>query len=55
MVNSVLSDTPGLLNREPEGEGWIVKVKVEEAAFVEGLMDEAQYEEFKKGEAEKDE
>lgn len=41
-ANEALSDTPGLVNKSPEGEGWIAKIKVDGAGALENdlLMDE---------------
>jgi glycine cleavage system H protein len=42
-VNSALSDTPDLINSDPLGAGWIVKMKLKDASQLDGLMDEAAY------------
>ena len=42
-VNAELEDHPELVNQDPYGKGWIVKVKVANAADVDGLMDAAAY------------
>jgi glycine cleavage system H protein len=45
--NSVLEETPGLLNKDPEGEGWIAKLEVEGGEEAVGkLMDEEGYRKF---------
>ena len=38
-VNSRLADEPELINNDPFGDGWIVKVKLDNAADVADLMD----------------
>lgn len=38
-VNSALNDTPELVNTDPYGEGWMIKMKVSNVADVEALMD----------------
>ena len=38
-------DNPGLINSDPYGEGWIVKIKILNPSEVEDLMDAAQYSE----------
>ena len=43
-VNKTLKETPGLVNSDPEGEGWIVELAAEKP-LPEDLMDEAQYKE----------
>ena len=50
-VNSRLQAEPELINRDPHGEGWIVKVKVTDPAELEKLMTAAQYEEFIRSES----
>ncbi len=37
-VNPVLEKQPELVNTDPYGEGWMVKVTVSDPASVEGLM-----------------
>ncbi len=39
-------DTPDLVNSEPYGEGWIIKIEVSDAAQLEELMDAAGYKEL---------
>jgi glycine cleavage system H protein len=46
--NSALADDPSLINRDPEGEGWFFKLKLSDAAELEGLMAEADYREWVK-------
>lgn len=43
-VNSAIADNPALVNEDPYGEGWMIKVKVENAADVAALLDAAAYE-----------
>jgi len=47
--NSALAENPALVKSDPQGEGWFFKVKITNAAELEGLMDEAGYAEFVKG------
>ncbi len=42
--NEKLSDEPELVNSDPYGEGWIVKVKVANVADVDALLDSVAYE-----------
>ena len=42
-VNAILTDQPELVNSDPFGEGWMVKVKVADIADVESLMDADTY------------
>lgn len=45
-VNSALTDTPATVNTDPMGDGWFLKIKISNAAELDGLMDEAAYQEF---------
>lgn len=45
-ANSVLEETPGLINKSPEGEGWLAKIEVSDAKEVDGLMDGDGYRKF---------
>ena len=45
-VNSALEGTPELLNSDPYGKGWIVKIAVSDASGAAGLMDAAAYSAF---------
>src|SRR5262245_34999799 len=38
-INEELSSDPELVNQEPMGEGWFIKVKLADAGAVNGLMD----------------
>ena len=42
-VNPNLNNNPELVNTDPYGEGWMVKVRVANPADVDGLMDAAAY------------
>ena len=41
--NSALEDDPSLINNDPYGDGWIIKVKVSDTADVDALMDSKAY------------
>ncbi|MDO4770791.1 glycine cleavage system protein GcvH [Porphyromonas sp.] len=45
-VNEALEDAPELVNEDPYGKGWIVKVKVIEPSEVEGLLSAAAYQDL---------
>ena len=36
--NKALEQDPALVNRDPYGEGWMVKVKIKDAKELEGLL-----------------
>lgn len=42
-VNSALESDPGLVNRDPFGEGWLWKMRVEAGEQIERLKEPAQY------------
>jgi glycine cleavage system H protein len=46
--NQAVADDPALINRDPEGEGWFFKLRLENPSDVEGLMDEASYRDWVK-------
>ena len=42
-VNSELADTPEQVNSDPYGAAWMVKVRLEDASELDGLMDATTY------------
>ncbi len=42
-LNAALADNPALVNSDPYGEGWIIKVKLTNVAEVDALMSAADY------------
>jgi glycine cleavage system H protein len=45
-VNAAVEDDPALVNRDPFGEGWLVKVSLTDDASPDGLLDAGAYAEF---------
>ena len=43
-MNKAIDDDPSLINDDPFGAGWIIKVHVSNPSDVEGLMDATAYE-----------
>ncbi|MEP6512290.1 MAG: glycine cleavage system protein GcvH [Parafilimonas sp.] len=43
-VNSALEKNPELINNDPYGEGWMIKLSVDNPADLDPLMDAAAYE-----------
>jgi glycine cleavage system H protein len=43
-VNPALEANPELVNSDPYGEGWMIKMTVDNVADIEKLMDAAAYE-----------
>ena len=51
-VNEAVSDDPELLNEDPHGEGWLIKIRFSSASDLKDLMNAEKYEEYaKSGEA----
>ncbi|MGY2735359.1 glycine cleavage system protein GcvH [Sphingomonas sp. UYP23] len=44
--NPALTETPGLVNEEPEGDGWFFKLTLSDPEELSGLMDEIAYAAF---------
>jgi glycine cleavage system H protein len=42
-VNSALTDKPELINDDPYGEGWLVKVKLSEPSQADAMLDAQAY------------
>ena len=42
-VNDALVDTPGLVNADPLGAAWFMKMKVDDLSQLDGLMSEDEY------------
>lgn len=49
-VNADLADHPEIVNQDPHGKGWMIKVKLSGAGLSPDLMDAAKYEELVKAE-----
>ena len=43
-VNEALADKPEVINDDPYGDGWLVRIKLSDTAETESLMDAASYE-----------
>ena len=44
--NQEVLDSPELLNNDPYGDGWLIKVEVEDVQALESLLSAAEYEGF---------
>lgn len=42
-VNDALEDAPQTVNEAPTGDGWFVRIKLADKSQLDGLMDEAAY------------
>lgn len=47
--NEELEGTPELVNQDPYGKGWIVKVKISNTADLDGLLSSAAYRDMVEG------
>jgi len=47
-VNDELNDEPGLINEDPYGRGWIVRIRMSEPGQIDGLMTADEYKAFLK-------
>lgn len=45
-VNEVLKEDPAAINEDPQGDGWLVKIKYSASTDFEDLMDAEEYEAF---------
>ena len=42
-VNTLLEDSPHLINEDPYGEGWIIKIKISDQVELENLLTAEDY------------
>lgn len=49
-INELLVDSPELINRDPYGEGWMVRIKPTSSEDWDGLLDAAAYSALAKSE-----
>lgn len=52
-VNTKLQDKPELINADPYGEGWLVRVRLSDPHQVEGLMSSEEYAAYVPGKADR--
>ncbi len=45
-VNTTLADSPELLNSDPQGKAWLIKVKISNPDQLSGLMDAVAYQAY---------
>jgi glycine cleavage system H protein len=41
--NEVLTDQPELINKDPYGEGWVIKIKISDPSELDELLDADKY------------
>lgn len=49
-VNPTLADNPALVNQDPHGKAWLIKLKLDDPKAVEDLLTAAQYQQFVRAE-----
>jgi glycine cleavage system H protein len=45
-VNGAVSDRPEIVNEDPYGEGWLVRVRLSDPSELDDLLDEPAYREY---------
>lgn len=45
-INAELEGAPGTVNEDPVARGWFFKLKLQDPSELEGLMSEAQYQDY---------
>ncbi|MCX6579628.1 MAG: glycine cleavage system protein GcvH [Candidatus Aminicenantes bacterium] len=48
-ANELLGDKPETVNKDPYGDGWVFKIKMDDSGQLADLMNAAAYEEYLKG------
>lgn len=48
-VNPALNDNPELVNQDPYGKGWIVRLKIKDKSELDKLLSASAYEKFLEG------
>jgi glycine cleavage system H protein len=48
-VNEALGTTADLLNKDPHGQGWIVRIKIKDTKDLDALMSAGDYEKYLEG------
>lgn len=51
-VNESLADEPERVNKDPYGDGWMIKMQMSKSGEVDSLLTAAEYEDFTKAESE---
>ena len=48
-ANEILEDAPEKVNKDPYGDGWIFKVRMDDSSQLDELMNSGQYEKYLEG------
>lgn len=46
VVNELINNQPELVNNDPYGEGWMIKISIDDASELESLMTAEEYQAF---------
>jgi len=49
-INDALNDSPELVNEDPYGDGWMIRIKIENSSQVDALLTSIEYEDYIKEE-----
>ncbi len=49
-INEILIDSPELINEDPYGEGWLIKINCDDVSELDSLMSASEYLEYLKEE-----
>jgi glycine cleavage system H protein len=44
-INESINDSPEIVNNDPYGDGWLLKIELSDKSEIDGLMDAAAYKE----------
>lgn len=53
-INQTVIDEPGLVNKDPYGAGWLVRLELSKPSELDALMDSEKYDKFVAGLAEQE-
>ncbi|MCB1914875.1 MAG: glycine cleavage system protein GcvH [Rhodocyclaceae bacterium] len=42
-VNEALADAPATINEDPMGAGWFIRIRLDDASALDGLLEQADY------------
>jgi glycine cleavage system H protein len=50
-INETLNDSPELVNEDPYGDGWMIRMRIDNPAQVDALLTSIEYDDYIKEEA----
>ncbi|MFW6437998.1 MAG: glycine cleavage system protein GcvH [Armatimonadota bacterium] len=45
-INEDVLDAPELINQDPQGDGWLLEIRIEDSSELESLMTESEYDTY---------